>query len=90
MKAKEAFEEECRNNRVVPQTCLSDDGKAIAAADHQEKLKRFEQASSFAGVGVHHHDAHAEQTIRTVMQIVRAMMLHAATHWPEMADAALC
>ncbi|KAI2488975.1 hypothetical protein MHU86_25627 [Fragilaria crotonensis] len=43
----------------------------------------------FAGVGAHHHNGIAERNIRTLMAIARTMMLHAAIHWPAIADATL-
>ena len=41
------------------------------------------------GVGAHHQNGHAETSIRTIMTMARTMMLHAAVHWPDMADPAL-
>ena len=43
----------------------------------------------FAGAGGHHQNGVAERKIRTVMNVARALMFHAAIHWPEMADAKL-
>ena len=43
----------------------------------------------FAGVGVHHHNGNAENSIRAIMSIARTMMLHSAIHWPDVVDVTL-
>jgi len=43
----------------------------------------YQQITSFAGVGAHHHNGTAKRAIRTIMQLTQTMMLHAAIHWPE-------
>ncbi len=48
-----------------------------------------EQALRFAGVGAHHQNGNAERAIQTIMSVARTMMLHAAIHWPDVADTAL-
>jgi hypothetical protein len=50
---------------------------------------QLEQVIRFAGTGAHHHNTIAEQNIQTIMPIARTMMLHAAVHWPDVADACL-
>ena len=47
----------------------------------------FKQTNKFAGVGAHHHNGIAEQSIQTIMS--RAILIHAAIHWPDMADTML-
>ena len=44
---------------------------------------------TLSGVGAHHQNGIAERAIATVVSRARTMMLHAALHWPEMADTAL-
>ena len=43
----------------------------------------------FACVGAHHHNGFAKRSIQTIMSISRAMLIHAAIHWPDMADTKL-
>jgi hypothetical protein len=43
----------------------------------------------FACVGAHHHNGFAKQSIQTIMSISHAMLIHAAIHWPDMADTKL-
>jgi hypothetical protein len=45
--------------------------------------------TSFAGAGVHHHNGTAEHAIQTIMNMSCTMMLHAAIHWPDVADLTL-
>ena len=49
----------------------------------------LKQVIRFAGVGSHHQNGHAEVHIGIVMSMARTIMLHAAIHWPDMADPCL-
>jgi transposase InsO family protein len=60
IKAKEAFEVMCRDHGVIPQSYLSDNGKAFTSAGFTSHLSQFEQVMKFAGVGAHHHNGNAE------------------------------
>jgi hypothetical protein len=86
LKAKENFELFCRDHGVIPQTYRSDNGRAFLSSEFTAHLSKFAQTSRFAGVGAHHTNGNAERAIRTIMSIARTMMLHAAVHWPEVAD----
>jgi hypothetical protein len=88
LKAKGAYELMCRDHGVVPQSYLSDNGSAFTSGDFSKRLAAFEQVIRFAGVGAHHSNGNSERSIQTVMSIARTMMLHAAIHWPDLADAA--
>ncbi|KAI2512071.1 hypothetical protein MHU86_2359 [Fragilaria crotonensis] len=89
LKAKEKFELTCRQYGVVPQEYLADNSKIFTSAEFTRNLSTFAQIMRFAGVGAHHHNGIAERNIRTIMAIARTMMLHAAIHWPSIADATL-
>ena len=89
LKAKEEFELMCRDLGVVPQSYHSDNGSAFTSSDYSQHLREFAQVSSFAGAGAHHHNGTAERAIQTIMNVSRTMMLHAAIHWPDVADATL-
>ena len=71
---------------MIPQHFHTDNGSSFTSQGYTDHLKTFSQISSFAGVGAHHENGLCERTIRTVMSVARTMMLHAAIHWPEMAD----
>jgi hypothetical protein len=89
LQAKERYELMCRDVGVIPQAYLSDNGSAFASADFARHLSSFQQTMRFAGAGAHHHNAVAERSIRTIMSVARTMMLHAAIHWPDVADSCL-
>ena len=61
----------------------------MKSAHFPAHLQQFKQIMRFAGAGAHHHNGHAERAIQTIMGISRTMMLHAAIHWPEVADSSL-
>ena len=86
LKSKEAFELMCRDHGVIPQSYLTDNGSSFTSRDYLRHLQTFAQTIRHSGPGAHHHNGIAERSIRTIMQVARTMMLHAAIHWPEMAD----
>jgi hypothetical protein len=87
--SKVSFENMCRDYGVMPQKYLSDNGGAFTSKEFSDHLSAFHQHNRFAGVGAHHHNGHAERAIQTIMSISRAMILHSAMHWPELADTSL-
>ena len=87
--SKNNFETFCRDHGVVPQKYLTDNGGAFASAAFSQHLQLFRQIARFSGVGSHHQNGHAERSIQTIMSISRAMLIHAAIHWPEVADTSL-
>ena len=89
LKAKENFEFMCRDYGVTPQKYLADNEASFTSREFEAHLQKFEQTIRFAGVGAHHHNGIAEKAIQDIMSIARTMLLHAAIHWPDMADAQL-
>ena len=89
LRAKESFELFCRDHGVLPQKYVSDNATAFTSKRFSEHLAVHRQINSFAGAGAHHHNGHAERSIRAMMSIARTMMLHSAIHWPDLADATL-
>ena len=89
LEAKEKFELMCRDNGVIPQAYHSDNGSAFTSKGFTARLREFAQVTSFAGAGAHHHNGTAERAIGTITNMARTMMLHAAIHWPDVADATL-
>ena len=89
LRAKIAYENQCRDTGVVVQKFMSDNGTAFTSRDFSEHLSAFHQINKFAGVGAHHHNAQAERAIRTIMSIARTMMIHAGIHWPDVSDSTL-
>ena len=89
LKAKTSFESMCSTYGVVIQEYLSDNGTAFRNSDFESHLRQFQQTIRHSGVGAHHSNGIAERSIGTVMSITRAMLHHAAIHWPEVADVGL-
>ena len=89
VQSKNKYEAYCRDVGVVPQSYLSDNGRAFTSQEFSSELTRLSQSSHFAGVGAHHSNGKAENTIKRIMAIARTMMIHSAIHWPDAADASL-
>ena len=86
LRGKANFENACQDFGVIITKYISDNGTAFTSKDYTNHLAEFHQIQRYAGVGAHHHNGLAERAIRTIMSIARTMMLHAAIHWPELAD----
>jgi len=86
---KEEFDKMCQNHGVVPQQFISDNGSEFVNSDFQAHLEQLQQSHRLAGVGAHHSNGVAERGILTIMSIARAMLHHAALHWPDVADVEL-
>jgi hypothetical protein len=89
LEAKESFELMCHDHGVIPQAYHSDNGSSFTSSGFMARLREFAQVTSFAGAGAHHHNGTAERAIQTIMNMSRTMMLHAAIHWPDVADSTL-
>ena len=87
--AKDNFELMCRDNGVVSQTYLLDNGSAFTSAGFTAKLRDFTQIIHFVGTGAHHHNGTTEHTILTIMSMARTMILHAAIYWPDVSNPSL-
>ena len=83
------FEGHCRDYGVIPLKYMSDNGSAFTSKDFTHHLSAFQQTTQYAGVGQHHANGHLERQIQTIMSISRAMMIHSALHWPEVANSQL-
>jgi len=86
---KEAYERFCLDHGIVSQKYLTDAGAAFTSSDFTKHLVDLKQEIRFAGVGAHHQNGPAECHIGIVMKMARTIMIHAAIHWPAMADPAL-
>ena len=79
VESKTKFEQHWHDFGILPQSYLSDNGSSFTSA----------QVTQLAGVGAHHDNGVAERSIQNMMSIARTMMLHAAIHWSEVANAQL-
>ena len=69
-------------------TFLADNGvfKANAFVQH---IREHNQRIQYCGVNAHHQNGTAEQSIRTISDMARAMMLHTSIRWKNGVDATL-
>jgi transposase InsO family protein len=89
LQAKDRYEDMCRDHGIIVQSYLSNNAAAFTSQEYTTKFSVLKQVMRFAGVGAHHHNSVAERPIGTIMTMARTIMLHAAIHWPESADATL-
>ena len=87
--AKKEFEGECSKHGVIPQNYLTDQGSSFTSDEFNTHLGQFKQTIRHAAPGGHHANGIAERNISTIMSISRAMLHHAAIHWPDVADVEL-
>lgn len=62
---------------------------SFTSHDFQQHLAKNHQVQRIAPPGGHHHNGPAERAIGVLMNMPRTTMIHAALHWPKMADPAL-
>ena len=86
---KDNFELMCRDNGVVPQSYVSDNGSAFTSSGFTNKLHEFTQIICFAGTGTHYHNGTTKHAIQSIMSLAQMMMLQTAIHWLEQADPSL-
>ena len=59
------------------------DNGIYTSKDFVNKLLSNGKGIKHSGVGSHHHNAVAENSIKTTVCIARTMMIHSALSWPE-------
>ena len=89
LRSKIKFEQMCRNFGVISQQYMTDNVSTFISESFNTHLAAFKHHIRFTGAGSQYHNGHAEQSIQTIVSILRTMMLHAAIHWPDISDAAL-
>lgn len=83
------FEELSLDHGIVITGYASDNGSAFSSTAFKAHLQQHGQVSQFSGAGSHHQNGKVERSIRTIMAMARTMLLHAAVHWPDVADPSL-
>ena len=82
LQAKEAFEHNCNTRGVQPKQYHADNGR-FAENTFTEDCKSKGQKLTFCGVGAHHQNGVAKNTIKQLTLTSRTLLLHAQRHWPE-------
>lgn len=86
--SKDSYERMALDNGVVIESYHTDNGVFKSRQFVQEITKNV-QSIKYSGVGAKWQNGAAEGGIRIVVTKARAMMIHAALHWPEAEDASL-
>ena len=89
IQAVESFESLARDNGIIISQYQSDNGSAFTSKAFKDHLLAQGQTAKLSAAGSHHQMGKAERGIRTIMAMARTMLLHAAIHWPDMADPSL-
>jgi Reverse transcriptase (RNA-dependent DNA polymerase) len=84
VQAKREFEQDAAKHGVRIKKYHADNG-VFDSKEFSDHMKQCDQTIDFSGSGAHHQNGVAERGIRTVTEWARAMLLHAALHWPEQA-----
>jgi hypothetical protein len=82
VQAKLQFEREAAAVGVFVKDYCTDNGVYTSKEFGSELLSKG-QGIKHSGVGGHHHNAVAENSIKTTVRTARTMMIHAALRWPE-------
>jgi hypothetical protein len=88
LQATERFEAVMKENGVIIHKYMFDNGSAFTSAEYRVKLVDQQQKSQQAAVGAHSQNV-AERAVQTISSMARTMMIHAAIHWPSIADTCL-
>jgi hypothetical protein len=82
IQGKHLFEREAGTCGVSIRNYHEDNG-VYKSADFLKDLNNKNQTIRYSGVGAHHQSGVVERAIRMISESARAMILHAAIHWPE-------
>ena len=82
LEAKESFEHASSTRGVHVQHYHADNGR-FAEPTFVNDCKSKMQKISFCGVGAHHQNGVAENSIKQLTLSARTLLLHAQRHWPE-------
>ena len=85
--SKHLFEQYCNDHGVKVKEYVGDNNP-FHSNDWKVDCENQRQKRTFSGVGAHHQN-YAERNIQTIFNMARALLLHFAVHWPQMADAQL-
>lgn len=79
--AKTTFELWAKSHGVLVRHYHADNGR-FAESKWMNHCLRNAQTYSFCGVNAHHQNGVAERRIRTLQELARTMLIHAARRWP--------
>jgi hypothetical protein len=82
--SKHLFEQYCESVGVKIKEYVADNNP-FHGSDWKTDCDNQGQTRHFSGVGAHHQN-YAERNIQTIFNMARAMMIHFAMHWPQVAE----
>ena len=82
LQSKKAFETFAMQRGIRVQACHADNG-IFRANKWVNDCMDNNQPLTFAAVGAHHQNGFAERRIRTIQELARSMLIHAAERWPQ-------
>ena len=88
LRGKHALEREADDLGFRIRSFVSDNG-IFTSKDFQLDLQQRQQPLHLSGVGAKHQNGVAENAIKTVSNLARAMLIHAALRWPASHDLTL-
>ena len=88
IRAKQNFEKFAFDNGVIPLTYLTDSG-AFKANKFVQHIRDNNQRIQYCGTDAHHQNGVAERAIRTISNMSRATILHAASRWKHGIDSSM-
>jgi hypothetical protein len=83
--SKLKYEREAMSTGIQVQSYSSDNG-IYTSKEFMRELHTKGQGIKHSGVGGHHHNGVAENSIKNVVRLARTMMIHAALRWPEVSE----
>ena len=73
---------------ITIQSYQTDNG-IFASPEFVHEIEKGLQNIKFSGVSTYHQNRIAEQAIQMVLSMAHMILIHAATHWPKVADTSL-
>jgi hypothetical protein len=86
--ATERFKALMKENSVIVHKYMFDNSSTFTSVEYHIKLVKQNQKSQQATVGAHSQNV-AKRTVQTISSMARTMMIHAAIHWPLIANTCL-
>jgi hypothetical protein len=88
LQTTERFKALMKENGVIVHRYMFDNSPAITSTEYCIKLVEQNQKSQQAAAGAHSQNV-AKRAVQTISSMAHTMMIHAAIHWPSIANTCL-